>query len=570
MQTISILVLFTILFSCNSKEVVYKNQLNVALTSKVSTLDPAVSYDTVSAQVVYQIHETLFEYEYLIRPYTLKPLLAQSLPIIAQEGTEYTFKIKKGIYYHPHVAFKKPRELKAIDFIHQLKRVAFKKTMSNGWWLFQDKIKGLDKFRDEAKTIDDIFKLKVEGLQVLSDYSFKVLLTRPYPQLIYSMAMSFTAPVPEELIRHYNNDLSQDAIGTGPYIFQDWKKSNSIHLTKNNSYHNSYYPKNGDRRAHQEKLLDDKGKKIPFIDEINFSIINEAQTRWLNFRSRKIDFITLTKDHFPIALDEDGNLNADFSKNNINLQIAPTLTYWWLAFNMKDRLLGKNLNLRKAIAHAVDINRYIRIFTNNIGQKANSIYPPGIPGYNPSAKLPYSYDIKKAKQYLKKAGYPNGKGLETIRYDIRGSTTVSRQMGEFIKAELAKVGIKVDIIINSFPAFLKKAKSGQLQFWYGGWAMDYPNGENIVQLLMSKNAAPGPNTSSYSSKIVDKAYTLISTTKKRVSVIEAMHEVENQVNKDLPWVMLFYSRNYILYHDHIKNFRQSDLMYNYYKYLKIK
>ena len=78
--------------------------------------------------------------------------------------------------------------------------------------------------------------------------------------------------------------------------------------------------------------------------------------------------------------------------------------YWWLAFNMNDPILGKNLKLRQSIAHAVNIEKFIKLFTSNVGLRANSIYPPGVPGYDPSAELPFTYNVEKAKELIKEAG----------------------------------------------------------------------------------------------------------------------------------------------------------------------
>lgn len=568
-----VLLLLTSLFffSCLDAKKVSKNIVSVSLTANVSTLDPAVSHDTVSAEVIYQINETLFEYDYLIRPYHLKPLLAEDLPIIEENGTKYTFKIKKNIQYHDDAAFKgKPRFLKAQDFINQFKRLAYTPTKSNGWWLFDEKIVGLNEFRDTVQSdLDSFFKHPVKGLKVIDDHTFSMKLTKPYPQLLFALAMMYTTPMPEEVIRFYNNDLTEGAPGTGPFILKEWKKGLHLTLGRYKNYHHQVYPNKGDRISYEQDLLKDKGKPLPFIDGIKFNIIKEAQTRWLNFLTNKIDFIVLTKDHFAIALDSNGSLNQEYKDKGIELQISPTLTYWWIAFNMKDKILGKNLNLRKAIAHAIDNKRYINVFTNNIALEANSIYPPGVPGYNPSNKLPYSYSLEKAREFLAKAGYPNGKGLPALNYDLRGTSTVSRQMGEFIKSELSKIGIKVNIITNSFPAFLNKAKTGQLQFWQGGWAMDYPDPENTIQLLLSKNHSPGPNSTYFSDKKVDELFNKLQGTTNQLEKSEILKEIESQVHKQLPWIMQFYSRNYILYHNNIKNFRQSDLIYNNYKYLKI-
>lgn len=557
--------------SCSPKDLSKNNILNVALTTTVSTLDPALSYDTVSAEVVYQIHESLFEYEYLIRPYHLKPLLAQAMPLIEENGTKYTIKIKEGVQYHPSPAFKgKTRFLKAIDFVNQIKRLAYRPTKSNGWWLFDEKIIGLNKFRNlVTKDMNTFFSYKIEGIQATDEHTLVIKLKKPYPQLLYALAMSLTTPIPEEIIRYEKNDLSQGTVGTGPFLLRAWKKGLSIKLDRNLKYHPSKYPNKGDRVSYQRKLLQDKGKLLPFIDGIKFNIMKEAQTRWLNFLKKRIDFIVLTKDHFSIALDRNGKLNPDYKDKGIQLQIAPTLTYWWLAFNMTDPILGKNLYLRKAIAHAINIDKYIKIFTNNIALKANSIYPPGVPGYDPTNQLPYKYNQKLAKKYLEKAGFPDGKGLPEINYDVRGTSTVSRQMGDYIRSELEKIGIKIKININSFPGFLTKARTGRLQFWQGGWAMDYPDAENTVQLLTTKNITPGPNSSYFTNTTVDKDYNIISETKNKSLKKDKMKEVEKIVNEKLPWIMQYYSRKYILFHKRVKNFRQSDLIYSNYKYLKL-
>lgn len=567
----SLIFTLLLLVSCNRNTKPKENKINVALNTDISTLDPALSYDTVSAQIVYQIYETLFEYDYLIRPYKLRPLLAQAMPIVEDNGLKYTIKIKPNILYHQSNAFKdRTRTVKSVDFINQIRRIAYTPTKSNGWWLFADKIVGLDEFRKNAKSdFTDFYSYPIEGLQAPDDLTLIIKLKRAYPQLLFALAMAFTTPIPREHIDYYKNDLTQDPIGTGPFYLEKWNRGLGVKLERFNTYHHSTYPENGDRFSYENLLLKDKGKRIPFVDSIQFHVMKEAQTRWLNFQAQKIDFIVLTKDHFSLALDANGELKPEFLEKGIQLQIAPTLTYWWLAFNMQDPLVGKNLNLRRAISYAVNIERYIKIFTNNIALKANSIFPPGVPGYNPSSKLPYSYDVEKAKEYLAKAGYPEGKGLPVIRYDVRGASNISRQMAEFIKSELNKIGIQIDIIINSFPGFLNKARTGQLQFWQGGWAMDYPDAENTLQLLLSSNHAPGPNSTYFSNSKVDNLFEIVAAEKDFDKKKTAMLEIEQIVHDQLPWIMQYYSRNYILYHKHIKNFRQSDLIYNNLKYIRV-
>jgi ABC-type transport system substrate-binding protein len=236
---------------------------------------------------------------------------------------------------------------------------------------------------------------------------------------------------------------------------------------------------------------------------------------------------------------------------------------------MKDPLFGKNINLRKAIAHAVNMDEFIEKATFNIHQKANSIYPPGIPGYSPSAELPYKYDLKLAKEYLAKAGFPDGKGLPTLVYDVRGTDTRKRRIGEFIQHELRDINVKVDVRTQNFTTFLDRARKGELQFFQGGWVMDYPDAENVLQILYGQNA-PNPNYYQYSNPEFDRMFLQLRGMEDGPAKYELMAKMEKIVNNELPWIMQYYSRNTTLYHEYVENFRYSDIIYNYVKYLKLK
>lgn len=569
----TIVILFCLtLFSCFKKEHKGLGVLNVPLADQISTLDPAQSFDTISASVIYQSYEQLFEYHYLKRPYQVQPLLAESLPKIENDGTKYTIKIKNNIQYHDDPCFEgKPRFVKAQDFINQLKRLAWQPTNSNGWWLFDGKIKGINEFREKAGSdLNKFQELEISGVQAPDETTLVIELTEPYPQMLYALTMTFTSPMPIEAIIAYNNDMSSKIIGTGPYQFDSWTRNSQITLKKFENYHKVFYPAQGDRLANSRSLLEDSGKVLPFIDVVNFKVMKEAQTRWLNFLNGNIDYLSLPKDNYNSTLTSSGELTSELKDKKIKLQIFPSLTYWWLSFNMNDPIVGKNLNLRKAIAHALDYDRYITTFTNNIGQRANSIYPPGIPGYDPSNILPYEHNIDKAKKFLKLAGYPDGKGLPVLKYDTRGASTTNRQRAEFVKASLEKIGIKIDINMNNFPNFLDKAKKGKLQFWFDGWALDYPDAENVLQLLISKNMSPiGPNSTFYSNEKIDRLFEKLKSLPNGKEKYDLMVEMEKIVNDELPWIMLFYSRNYIVSHEKLKNFRHSDIIYNQVKYLKL-
>jgi len=541
--------LFLILFliGCSKKQLSSHNleNLNLALSADISTLDPAVSYDGASAQLVYQGLETLYEYDYLKRPYKIIPLLAESLPKINKEKTKYIIKIKKGVRYHPDPAFKgRERFLKPQDFINQFKRLAFIPTRSSGWWLINGKIKGINEFRKKAGNNFNLFKkLDVLGLKVIDEQTLEIELIKPFPQMIFALAMSFTAPMPMEIIEYYNNDFSTKMVGTGPFFLTEYNPLQGAKLSRFEKYHGS----------------------LPDFKGINYSLIKEDQTRWLNFLTGKIDIINLPIDNFFSAI-VDGKLSSELKQKGISLTKSPTLTYWWLSFNMDHPILGKNKLLRAAIAHSINRQKYLDLFTNNTGVLANSIYPPGVPGYNKLNKLPYSYDLKKAKSLLKEAGYPEGRGLPEFNFDTRSTKAKSRQQAEFVKKELAKIGIRINISTNTFPRFLTKAREGKLNFWFDGWAMDYPHAENSLQLLLKKNHPPGPNSTYYYNLNFERLFKKFS--QQTSGTEKLMKKMEQVVQDDLPWIMLYYDSNFILYHQKIKNYKPSGLINNTPKYLK--
>jgi oligopeptide transport system substrate-binding protein len=555
--------------SCTKRED-RSDLLELSLPSDVTTMDPANCYDAVCFIPVSQIYESLYEFDYLKRPYSVRPLLAEKLPLLSSDRLTYTIKLKRGIKYHPTSALPTGREVKADDFVNQIKRLAFQGSVSQGWWILDGKIKGINDWRSRVGTdLELFFQLEIPGVRALDEHTLEIKLVHPYPQLIYGMAMPFFSPVPREIILATKNDLSRTFVGTGPYIVKNFNPSQQIDLIKNENYVSSTYPSEGDRFAHQNGLLKDAGARLPFVKSVRLKVMEETQTEWLNFMAKKIDLINLTKDQYPQALTESGEIRPEIIEQKINLQTSPTLIYWWIAFNMKDPIVGSNLNLRKAIAHGVNIDKFIELFTYNVAQKANSIYPPGVPGYSPSAELPYRYDRELAKEYLKKAGYPQGKGLPTLVFDIRGTDTRRRQMGEYIQQELRKIGINVDVRVNTFPAFLEKSRKGELQFWQGNWVMDYPDAENVLQTLSSANLPPGSNYSQYSNSEFDRLFEELRALEDGPKKTELMRRMENLVNRDLPWAMQYYSRNYILYHNYLKNFRYSDIIYNNLKYLKL-
>jgi ABC-type transport system substrate-binding protein len=565
------LFLLFVLSACTGR-VTKENILNAPLGGEVMTLDPAKAIDRYSVHLLSQSYEPLYEYHYLIRPYTLKPHLAADLPQISNDGKHYVFKISQGIPYHPGPWIKGPgRFVTAQDFITQIKRIAYKGSGGEMWWLFDGKVVGLNEFREKAGTDwHNIGSLDVAGLSAPNDHTLIIDLLKPIPQFIYHLAMIQAVPIPWEAVVYYSNDLTKADIGTGPFVLKHPLVKGIYELDRFKDYRSTTYPKDGDRFAYDWGLLQDAGKRIPFLDGLRFHVfLNEAES-WKNLLAGKIGFLSLSgemlKTHQSLP-----DLKKELEKKSLRLQMFPTLTYYWLAFNMKDPVLGKNRNLRMAIAHAINFENFINLCTQYTGMQANSLFPPGIDGHHPSHKFPWSYNPEKAKHFLALAGYPAGRKLPSITYTTKDGSETQRSIAEFIKASLEKIGFTVTIDwCENREAFNRRLHSNKLQIWEGGWLLDYPDPENVLQLLYSKNHLPGPNKWLWSNENFDRLFlefrNLSPLDRKRQPLLSKMEEI---VERDVPWILLYYDRSFMIRHNSLKNYRYTDLFNNYYKYLRI-
>lgn len=564
-HTVGLGILLVVLVFCakNFYKTESNHMIHLSVNNIIQSFDPAVAFNDDALFVMAQVHQTLYQYHYLKRPYEVIPSLADGMPEISKDNLVYKIKIKKGIRYHTKMP--PERTLIVDDFIWQIKRLAFKPLKSTGTWLFTGKIKGFDEFSERVgDSFQNFLNDNIEGLKKLDDHTFEIHLTKPDPNLLYFLSMQFTSPVPLELITQHKNDLRKTLIGTGPYEFTGFAEG-VYKLKKFAHYYDEFYPTTGDRYANTEKLLQSSKEKLPFIKNIRIQVVEQEEERWKKFKNGELDILDVPKNKLSVIANPKSDISRTLKEQGVATKHFPRQTTRWIGFNMNDEVLGKNRHLRKAISYALDYDKYIEIITNNTNLKSNSIFNPSIAGYDPGHRVPYEFNLDKARQYLKKAGVKPGE-LE-LTYSTRGKQEIHFKEADFIKEQLSQIGINVKINAIEFSEFLKKGRAGQLQFWTDNWIYDYPDAENLLQLLITKNH-PGINKSGYSNTKVDELYNELSRTLDQKKRAKLMYEIEKDVEKDLPWIMLMYESAYILHQGNIKNFRKSYFIRNYLKYLQ--
>ncbi|MFP5384699.1 MAG: ABC transporter substrate-binding protein [Bacteriovoracia bacterium] len=559
---LTLLCLTTFFSSCNKEANTNLNELNLISTARVAGFDPNQASDVYVTNEMGKVYEGLYEFHPFKKPYELIPNLAEKLPQASQDGLTYTFTIKKGVLFHDDECFpdKKGREVKASDFIYSFKRIADPKSMSKGWWLFDGRIKGLNEWREKnSKAETTNYQEDIEGLKLVDDYTFQVKLVKPYPQFLYSLAMAYTFVIAKEAVDHYGKEFLNHPVGTGPFILPVFDQSNKIVYQRNPKFREKFFPSDDPALA---KL------KVPLLDTIKVHIMPESQPKWFSFNKAKVDVLEIPKDFFQQAVESGGKLSEEMKEKGVKLVSAPMLDVTFYAFNHDDPLF-KNKKLRQAMSLAYNRGQSNKLFYNDTAKVAHGAIPPGLSGYEESFKNPYvEHNIKKAKELLKEAGYPEGKGLPEITVQTTGET-VSRQMLEFFAKCMSDIGIRIKIGTNTWPELVNKVSKRQHQMYTMAWYADYPDAENFLGLLYCPNQAPGSNGSNYCNPKFDALFKKASVLPDSPERTRLYQEMNAMVAEESPWILGFHRTRHYLHYEWLQHFHYTEFTHTLFQYLGV-
>lgn len=567
-----------------------------ALGEDPRTLDPAQVGDTVSAQILCQVYDSLYQNAYLPRPYKVEPAIARDYPEkrtfseeVVEKGVkktvprmEYVFHLRDDVYFQDDPCFPggKGRRVTSGDVAYAIKRLADPTVQSTGWWLVSGKIKGIDAFASKAAAAGKAdYSREIEGIGCPDDFTLKVTLTQPNPEFIYVMSMPYTAPVAREAVEYYDapgrGGFARHPVGTGAYRLKTWERQHRIVLEKNPTYRKDFYPTAGAPGDREKGLLKDAGKRIPFLDEVWFTVISAGQPAWLLFLQGYLDASGIPQEQFDRAITRNLELSNEFVKKGISLEISTNLEVSYITFNMRDPILGKNKYLRQALSLAYDSDLFNQIFLNGRAQSAQGPLPPGVFGYDPNLRNPFKeYDVAKARELLAMAGYPGGIDPKTGRqlvltYDIGSDSTMAREYAAFDIRCFEQLGIKVKLQVNTFAQYLERAIKGTFQMSSGAWIADYPDPEDFLLLLYGPNAPPGPNASAFSNPEYDRLYEQIKVMEDTPERAALIHRMVAIVVDECPWVFNFHAPSYVLRHSWQKNGKSHSISGNYIKYVRV-
>lgn len=472
--------------------------LRYAFPISETGFDPAQVIDLYSRTITGHIFDALYHYDHLARPFKIKPNTAAAMPDVSGDFRTWTIRLRPGIYFQDDPAFKaQRRELIAADYVFSLKRHFDPRWKSPAYaTLSEHKLLGLDELRDEVlkarKPFD--YEREVEGLRVLDRYTLQLRSKEPQPRLVQTLASGdLYGAVAREVVEAYGDDIMAHPVGTGPFRLAEWRRSSRIVFERNPTYRERVYDAepNADDAEGQALAVKFKGRRLPMVDRVEISIVEEAQPRWLSFLNSQFDLMERLPNEFINQAAPNGKVAPGLARRGVQafrvLGSDVTLSY----FNMDDPVIGgytpERVALRRAIGLALNSEAEIRLVRRGQAVVAHAGFAPATYGYDPRFRSENgTYDMARAKALLDMFGYvdrdgdgwreqPDGSPL--LLAWATESNQVSRQLNEVRRKDMHALGVNVEFRPAKWPENMKNARAGKLMIWSIGQSSAAPDGQ---------------------------------------------------------------------------------------------
>ena len=503
-----------------------KKVLRYAFEVAETSLDPAKVNDLYSRTLTPHIFEGLYKYDHLARPIKIKPLTADGMPQVSSDFRVWTVKIKPGIYFADDPAFKgKRRELVAQDYVYSFKRIADPANKSPSWSSFEiDRLLGLNELRQSSLDKNQPFDYgrEIEGLRALDRYTFQIKLEQPRPRYIETLANSdILGAVAREVIEYYSDKAEDHPVGTGPFKLAQWRRSSFIAFERNPDFREMVYDAEpaADDAEGQALLARFKGRRLPMVDRVEISVIEEEQPRWLSFVNGEADLAYRVGYQFVNQAMPRGRVAPNLARRGIRgYQIVEAASNF-LLFNMEDPTVGgfsaEKVALRRAIGLGMDTANEIAYAYNGQGVVAQSALLPFTSAFDPKFKSEFGdYDPARAKALLDLYGYKD-KDADGWRDMPDGSPLVlkiateadqrRRKIMEIMNKNMKALGIRTEAKVAQWPENLKLARNGKLSIWSLGGSADLPDAIGALARYDSREIG-GQNMARFKMPAFDKIY----------------------------------------------------------------
>lgn len=447
----------------------------------------------------------------------LQPALAERWSV-SDDGLVYTFHLRRGVQFHRTAWFTPSRELNADDVL----------------WSFQRQLDPKHPWHSKASVGFPYFESMgfgqlIRSVEKTDDYTVVFTLSHPEAPFLHDLAMGFTSIYSAEygdqlLAAGKTSELNSKPIGTGPFMLQRYSKDAQVRYAANPTYF--------------------RGK--PPADALIFVITPDNNVRLQKLRANECQVALYPKPEEVSAIEADPRLKVASIEAMVTSYVSINTQRPWL----------NDVRVRQAINMAFDRQALVeQLFGKGNALPAVNPYPPTLMGYNASLhSLPR--DLNKARALLKQADVPDGTTLTLFTRNGGGPTNPNpRLAAEMLQADLAQIGLRVDIRVMEWAEMLRRAKRGEHDLVAAGWAGDNGDPDNFLTPLLGCEAAKnGENYSRWCDPqfqaLIDQARRIIEPAQ-RAKLYEQALAVYDAA---LPWINVAHPKVFTALRDNVEGY----------------
>lgn len=481
-------------------------------------LDPSIVTDGESLKIGHQIFDSLLQYKEGTTE--VEPSLAESWEV-SPDGLKYTFKLRQGVKFHDGTDFN------ADAVVFNFKRWSDPKS--------EFKFEG-DSFDYYDSQFGPDGSRVIKDVKAIDANTVEFTLANPQAPFLQNIAMTSFGIASPTAVKEKKENFKNEPVGTGPFVFKEWKRNDSITLEKNPNYWK------------------------PGLPKLNKVIVRSIPDNSARFNALQNGEIDIMEDLNP------DDLSVLESKSDLQKIDRPPFNLAYLGFNLKKKPFD-NVKVREALSHAVNKQGIIDAFFAGQATPAVNPMPPTLWGYNDSIQ-DYDYNLDTAKQLLAEAGYPNGLPEPLTFYAMPVSRPYmpdGKKVAEAIQADFEKIGVKVNIQSPEWATYLDDTKAGvKDDIYMMGWNGDNCDPDNFLYTLLDKDAIPGNNRSYYVNEDLHKILIEAQKEVDQDKRIELYKQAQEIIKKDIPWIPLVYATQVLAAKANVKGYVPSPTGTEYY------
>lgn len=419
-----------------SSEISGDNELVIAKSAEAVSLDPAGSNDVPSSDVQENIYESLTQ---LDENLDVQPQLAESWEAVEDDIWEFT--LREDITFHD-----------GSEFNADVVKTNIERVLDD----------------DMASPRKFLFEM-VTDIEVVDDYTVRFTTEYPFAPLPAHLAHSGGAMVALDIIEQDyeamedgedpGSVVNENPVGTGYFVFDEWKSGDSIRLVRNEDYW-------GDNAL---------------LDSVVFKVVSEDLTRVAELETGESHIADpLSPSDYDQIEQTDGA--------GVQTQSSVSLSY--IGFNM-DKEPFDDVRVRQAISMAIDKEEIIEGIYDGFGIPAIGPIPPDVFGFDDSVSG-LDYDIEKAKELLADAGYPDG--FETTIWTNDSRERIDTAVN--LQSQLKEIGIEVKVEEIEWGAYLEETANGEHDMFILGWSTPTGDADYAMYALFHSDnfGEPGNRT----------------------------------------------------------------------------